>query len=92
MTQNQIILLFSIVAFIAYLISCIKKRPAILLAFFGRGAAGLFFIHFFSLFCAARDIVTCVGINPLTAGISAVLGIPGILLIYAVDQFHFLPS
>ena len=92
MTQNQIISLFSIVAFIAYLISCIKKRPAILLAFFGRGAAGLFFIHFCSLFCAARDIVTCVGINPLTAGISAVLGIPGILLIYAVDLFHFLPS
>lgn len=92
MTQNQIILLFSIVAFIAYLISCIKKRPAILLAFFGRGTAGLFFIHFFNLFCAARDIVTCVGINPLTAGISAVLGIPGILLIYAVDLFRFLPS
>ncbi|MDD7114711.1 MAG: pro-sigmaK processing inhibitor BofA family protein [Lachnospiraceae bacterium] len=92
MTHNQIILLFSIVALLACLISCIKKRPAVLLAFFGRGAAGLSFLYFFNMFCSARDIVTCVGINPITVGVSTVLGIPGVLLIYAINLFRFLPS
>lgn len=92
MTQNQIILLFSIVALLAYLISCIKKRPAILLAFLGRGAAGLSFIYFFNMFCTTRDIITCVGINPITVTVSGILGIPGVLLIYAINLFRFLPS
>lgn len=92
MTQNQIILICTIIAFLAYLTTCIKKRPAILLALFGQGAAGLSFLYLINLFCAARDIVTCVGINPITTAISAFLGIPGILLVYAVNLFRFLPS
>lgn len=92
MTQNQILFLLSAVSLLACLFFCIKKRPAILLAFFGRGIAGLSFLYFFNMFCAARDIITCVGINPITTGISAVLGIPGVLLIYAVNLFRFLPS
>lgn len=61
-----------------------KKRPAALLSFLGRSAAGLSFLHCFNLFCAALDIVTYVSLNPLTACVSAFLGIPGVLLLYAV--------
>lgn len=92
MTHNQIIFLFFIVTLISYLISCIKKRPAILLAFLGRGIAGLSFLYLFNMFCISRDIVTHVGINPITAGISTVLGVPGAIMIYAVNLFRFMPS
>lgn len=90
MNQNQIILLFSTVALVIYLISYIKKRPAARLSFFGRGAAGLCYIYFFHSFCAARDIATHLGINLITLVLSFFLGIPGILLAYAANLLRFL--
>ena len=45
MNQNQIIILLSTAALAIYLISYIRKRPAALLSFLGRGAAGLSDYH-----------------------------------------------
>lgn len=90
MNQNQIILLFSAATFAIYLISYIKKRPAALFSFFGRGAAGLFYIYLFNSFCAARGIATHLGVNLITLTLSFFLGIPGILLAYAANLLRFL--
>ncbi|MBR0410236.1 MAG: pro-sigmaK processing inhibitor BofA family protein [Eubacterium sp.] len=84
MDQNQIMLLLSVILFFLLIINEIKKRPGILLAFFGRGISGLLFIHFFNLFCLSRDIVTHVSVNGATALFSCCLGVPGALLAYGI--------
>ena len=48
------------------------------------------FIYFFNFFCAARDIVTGVGINPITGTVCTLFGIPGAILLYAVRLYSFL--
>lgn len=90
LTQNQILVIFCIACFAGYFIAYIKKRPTALFSIIGRGAAGLSFIYFFNIFCAARDIVTGIGINPVTGAVCTVLGIPGALLLYAVRVYSFL--
>ena len=90
MNQNQIIILLSTAALTIYLISYIRKRPAALLSFLGRGAAGLSYIYLFNSFFIARGIATHLGINLITFGLSAFLGIPGVLLAYGVNLLRFL--
>ena len=86
LSQNKILLIFCAAYFIAY----IKKSPTALFSIIGRGAAGLSFIYFFNFFCAARDIITGIGINPITGAVCTVLGIPGAILLYAIKIYSFL--
>ena len=90
MSQNQILLIFCVACFAGYFIAYIKKRPSALLFVIGRSTAGLGFIYFFNFFCAARDIVTGVGINPITGTVCTLFGIPGAILLYAVRLYSFL--
>ncbi|MCI6858513.1 MAG: pro-sigmaK processing inhibitor BofA family protein [Eubacterium sp.] len=87
MSQNQILLIFLLACLAGYAIYAIKKRPATLLFFMGRSAAGLSFIYFMNFILNAREIVTGIGINPLTGLISAILGIPGAILLYAIHLY-----
>lgn len=84
MNQNHIMILLSVSLFLLLILNKIKKRPEILLAFLGRGISGLFFIHFFNWFCNSREITTHIAINPVTAFLSCLFGLPGVLLAYAV--------
>lgn len=90
MSQNQILLIFCVACFAGYFIAYIKKRPSALLFVIGRSTADLGFIYFFNFFCAARDIVTGVGINPITGTVCTLFGIPGAILLYAVRLYSFL--
>ena len=90
MSQNQILFIFCIACFAGYFIAYIKKRPAALLFTIGRSAAGLGFIYLFNFFCTARDIVTGVGINPITGTVCTLLGIPGAILLYAIRLYSLL--
>ena len=90
MSQNQILLIFCVACFAGYFIAYIKKIPSALLFVIGRSTAGLGFIYFFNFFCAARDIVTGVGINPITGTVCTLFGIPGAILLYAVRLYSFL--
>ena len=90
LSQNKILLIFCAACFAGYFIAYIKKRPTALLSIIGRGAAGLSFIYFFNFFCAARDIITGIGINPITGAVCTVLGIPGAILLYAIKIYSFL--
>ena len=90
LSQNKILLIFCVACFAGYFIAYIKKRPTALFSIIGRGAAGLSFIYFFNFFCAARDIITGIGINPITGAVCTVLGIPGAILLYAIKIYSFL--
>lgn len=89
LSQNKILLIFACL-FCRIFIAYIKKRPTALFSIIGRGAAGLSFIYFFNFFCAARDIITGIGINPITGAVCTVLGIPGAILLYAIKIYSFL--
>lgn len=90
LSQNKILLIFCAACFAGYFIAYIKKRPSALLFVIGRSTAGLGFIYFFNFFCATRDIVTGVGINPITGTVCTLFGIPGAILLYAVRLYSFL--
>ena len=90
LSQNKILVIFCAACFSGYFIAYIKKRPAALFSIIGRGAAGLSFIYFFNFFCAARDVITGIGINPITGAVCTILGIPGALLLYAIRIYSFL--
>ena len=90
LSQNKILLIFCAACFAGYFIAYIKKRPTALFSIIGRGTAGLSFIYFFNFFCAARDIITGIGINPITGAVCTVLGIPGAILLYAIKIYSFL--
>lgn len=90
LTQNKILFIFCAACLAGYFIAYIKKRPTALFSIIGRGAAGLSFIYFFNFFCAARDIITGIGINPITGTVCTILGIPGALLLYAIRIYSFL--
>lgn len=84
MSHNLLILIPVVFAFLICLFSSIKKRPASLLSLMGRSAAGLSYIYLFNFFCASRGVSTGLGINPITVLLSAVLGIPGAMLAFAI--------
>lgn len=90
LSQNSILFIFCVACFAGYFISYIKKRPTALLSIIGRSTAGLSFIYFFNFFCAARDITTGVGINPISGTVCTILGIPGAILLYAIRLYSFL--
>lgn len=90
LSQNNILLIFCVACFAGYFIAYIKKRPTALLSIIGRSAAGLLYIYFFNFFCAARNIMTEIGINPITGAVCTILGIPGAILLYAVKIYSFL--
>lgn len=90
LSQNEILFIFCAACFAGYFIAYIKKRPTALLSIIGRGAAGLSFIYLFNFFCAARDIVTGIGINPITGAVCTFLGIPGAILLYSLKIYSFL--
>ncbi len=90
LSQNNILFIFCAACFAGYFIAYIKKRPTALLSIIGRSASGLLYIYLLNFFCAARNIITGIGINPISTAICTVLGIPGAILLYAVKIYSFL--
>ncbi len=64
-----------------YTLSYIKKRPAAILTFICRLAVGLLYIYLFRSFCTARGLSSFIGVNPWTALVSGILGLPGVMLL-----------
>ncbi|MCD8019300.1 MAG: pro-sigmaK processing inhibitor BofA family protein [Clostridiales bacterium] len=91
MNQNQMILLIVLSSLLIYLIITIKKRPATLLSFMVRSVGGLSYIYLFNSFCAVRGIATNLGINLVTIGLSAFLGVPGAILAFAINLLQITP-
>ena len=65
-----------------------NERPAAPRPMMEKSAVGLFFMY--AIKYPARDIITGIGINPITGAVCTVLGIPGAILLYAIKIYSFL--
>ncbi len=68
----------------------LRKRVEFLLNFMLRGISGCIAIFFINEMLTAQGADILVGINPLTALTSGILGLPGVALLYGVYLFRFL--
>lgn len=85
MGENQMILLICGMAFIIAIIYGVVKKPVNILHFLGRGVLGIAIIYIVNTYVAQT---TLVGVNIFTIAISAVLGVPGVILMYAIKIYE----
>ncbi len=85
MSENQMILLICGIAFIIAIIYGVVKKPVSILHFLGRGALGIAIIYIVNSYIAHSALV---GVNIFTIGVSAMLGLPGVILMYAVKIYE----
>ncbi|MBE5962707.1 MAG: pro-sigmaK processing inhibitor BofA [Lachnospiraceae bacterium] len=52
-----------------------------------RGVLGIAILYLVNTVLEGRQMISGVGINPVTVGVSAFLGVPGILLLYGCSFF-----
>lgn len=82
--SHKTILALILIASITYsFLKIIKNKPEYLLLLGIRGLFSMFFIHFINYLCTANHFITVVAANPLSIGIGALLGLPGLILLYA---------
>lgn len=68
----------------------LRRKAEFLLNFMLRGVVGMISIFFINEMLAAQNFSIMVGINPWTALTSAILGLPGVALLYGIHIFKFL--
>lgn len=78
------------ICLLAVLAALIVFRGKWVLKCLGRGVGGGLAILLVNNILGIFSLVIPVGVNLITLGISAILGIPGILLLYAVEIYHML--
>jgi len=78
------------VCIIVLLIGFLKKKSELLVNLILRTVLGLISIYFINEFLKWQDILVMVGINPVTALTSGILGFPGVLLLYGIQFYNFL--
>ena len=83
MSHKTILALIFIAAITYTFFKIIKNKPEYLLLLGIRGLFSIFFIHFINYLCTANQFITVIAANPLSVGIGALLGLPGLILLYA---------
>lgn len=83
MSHKTILALILIAAITYTFLKIIKNKPQYLLLLGIRSLFSMFFIHFINYLCTANHFITIVAANPLSIGIGAFLGLPGLILLYA---------
>ena len=75
---------------VVLLIGFLKKRSDLLVNFILRTVLGMIGIYFINEFLKWQNIQVMVGINPITALTSGILGFPGLLLLYGIQFYKIL--
>lgn len=83
MSHKAILALILIAVVTCIFVTTIKNKPEYLLLLGIRGLFSIFFIHFINYLCTANHFITVIAANPLSIGIGALLGLPGLILLYA---------
>ncbi len=78
------ICLIIFICLLVLIILFFRNKLTAIIRFVTRGAAGGFLIYGVNSLLIAWGVPLMVGINPLTVLTSAILGIPGVCLLYAV--------
>lgn len=83
---KQAFSIFGVCAVVLFLLFC-KNAKKHFLHFAVRAAIGSFCIVLFNAICLNRSFPYFVGLNPITILISAILGLPGVVLLFALQIF-----
>ena len=88
MSENQMLFLTAMVCFIVIIIGVIIKRPMGIVKYAVRGIVGVVVIELVNMYVSTN---IAVGINELTIGVSTILGLPGVALLYGIRLYgHFI--
>ncbi len=88
MSENQMLFLTAMVCFIGIIIGVIIKRPMGIVKYAVRGIVGVVVIELVNMYVSTN---IAVGINELTIGVSTILGLPGVTLLYGIRLYgHFI--
>ncbi|MFA9376875.1 MAG: pro-sigmaK processing inhibitor BofA family protein [Lachnotalea sp.] len=90
MNLNQAVVLMIVMCLLVLVIVLAKNKIEFIVNILLRMVSGMICIHFLNAMFVARGIDLLVGINLSTVGTIGVLGIPGLLLIYAITALKFL--
>ncbi|MDD3205122.1 MAG: pro-sigmaK processing inhibitor BofA family protein [Lachnospiraceae bacterium] len=83
-------LLIVVVCAIVLLIGAMKKKSELLINFILRTVLGLISIYFINEILKWQSIDVLVGMNPITALTTGMLGFPGVILLYGIQFCKFL--
>ena len=86
---TDIIILFSGIT-IMFFIAIFTKKPAIFITFLLRGLLGAMIIYFANLGFQKAGIFVSVTLNSASLLTSAILGFPGLLLLYGIKIYKLL--
>lgn len=86
---TDIIILFSGIT-LMFLIAIFSKKPAIFISFLLRGLLGAIIIYFANLGFQKSGILVSVNLNSASLLTSALLGFPGLLLLYGIKIYKLL--
>lgn len=67
-----------------------KEQSVFLIDFIVRAIVGIGLIFFINQYLSYKQIEIAVGINPLSALVSGVLGVPGVALLYGILVYGIL--
>lgn len=84
------IFLIMAVLFIVLLIGTLKARMEWLVNFFLRGVSGMLFVYFINMLLTQRLPGMETGYNLLTFLTSAILGFPGVVMLYGINFYMIL--
>lgn len=87
MEQNELLFYMVAAGCMVCLMIGIIKRPAYLLVLLLRGAFCAVIIYGISIVCMRKGITAPVNLNILSIGTGALLGLPGIIALYAAAVF-----
>lgn len=82
--ENKYIWVIAAVCLAAVLIWMFRCHKKWIVNFLLRACSGILAVYALNLFLAWRGISLAVGINPITAGVVGVLGVPGIVALYGI--------
>ncbi|MDD2972324.1 MAG: pro-sigmaK processing inhibitor BofA family protein [Lachnospiraceae bacterium] len=79
-----------VVCVLVLFIGVVKKKSELFMNVILRTVLGLISIYFMNEVLDWQQIDVAVGLNPLTALTSGILGFPGVLLLYGIQFYKFL--
>lgn len=87
MEQNQMLFYMMAASCMICIMIGIVRKPAYLLILFSRGIFCAVIVYAISIFCFRKGISSPVNLNIVSIGTGALLGLPGIIVLYAAAVF-----
>ena len=90
MQTYQYAMIIIAVCIVVLLIGAFRNKVEWILNFILRGVTGIVAMYFINLWLEGQQICEGVGLNAINVLTSAILGFPGLVLIYGINFYKFL--